>query len=163
MSISVMQLDSLHANAHACAYIISKCVQEERLFHAYKPTKMGYNYLTFNPSKSKSHGIFKKETPCSSPYFTLNGSRLEIVNTVKYLGITISLDLSWSKHINIINSKAQKLVGLLFRQFYRWADMDIIRELASFGISKPCMGSVSTEGPTNSWKICLYNMWNGGI
>ena len=27
-------------------------------------------------------------------------------------------DLSWTNHINIITSTAQKLVGLLFRQFY---------------------------------------------
>ena len=31
--------------------------------------------------------------------------------------------------IYIISSKAQKLVGLLFRRFYRCADMDIIRKL----------------------------------
>ena len=40
----------------------------------------------------------------------LNGSRLEIVDSVKYMGITLSSDFSWSKHINIIGSKARKLV-----------------------------------------------------
>ena len=54
---------------------------------------------------------------------------LEIVDSVKYLGITISSDLSWTKHINIISSKARKLVGLLFRQFYRCADADTIRKI----------------------------------
>ena len=73
------------------------------------------NYLTFNPSKSKAMVFSRKRHPVPAPpYFKLNGSRLEIVDSVKYLGVTISSDLSWSKHINIIGSKAQKLVRLLF-------------------------------------------------
>ena len=68
------------------------------------------NYLTFNPSKSKAI-VFsrKRHTVPAPPYFSLNGSRLEIVGSVKYLDITISSDLS-TKHINIISSKARKLV-----------------------------------------------------
>ena len=78
------------------------------------------NYLTFNPSKSKAMVFSRKRNPVQAPsYLSLNGSTLEIVDSVKYLGITISSDLSWTKHINIISSKARKLVGLLFRQFYR--------------------------------------------
>ena len=73
------------------------------------------NYLTFKPSKSKAMVFSRKRHPVPAPpYFKLNGSRLEIVDSVKYLGVTISSDLSWSKHINIIGSKAQKLVRLLF-------------------------------------------------
>ena len=72
----------------------------------------------------------RKRHPVQAPsYFSLNGSTLEIVDSVKYLGITISFDLSWTKHINIISSEAQKLVGLLFWQFYRCADADINRKL----------------------------------
>ena len=88
------------------------------------------NYLTFNPAKSKATVFSRKRRPVPVPsYFKLNGSKLEIVDSVKYLGITISSDLTWSKHINIIGSKARKLVGLLFRQFYRCADTDTIRKL----------------------------------
>ena len=88
------------------------------------------NYLTFNPAKSKAMVFSRKRRPVPVPsYFKLNGSKLEIVDSVRYLGITISSDLTWSKHINIIGSKARKLVGLLFRQFYRCADTDTIRKL----------------------------------
>ena len=31
------------------------------------------------------------------------------------MGITISLDLSWSEHINVTINKANKLLGLVFR------------------------------------------------
>ena len=53
------------------------------------------NYLTFNSSKCKAM-IFSGErhsVPAPS-YFSLNGSRLEIVDSLKYLGITISSGLS---------------------------------------------------------------------
>ena len=44
----------------------------------------------------------------------------EIVRTYsyKYLGITITSNLSWSQHIHVICSKAKKLLVLLYRQFY---------------------------------------------
>ena len=60
----------------------------------------------------------RNRQPWSAPsYITLNGSRLEIVDSVEYLGIAISSDLSWTKHKNIISSKAQKLVGCCFGSF----------------------------------------------
>ena len=40
------------------------------------------------------------------------------------------------KHINIISSRARKIVGLLFWQFYRCADKDIIRKLYT-AIARP--------------------------
>ena len=85
------------------------------------------NYLRFNPLKSKVMVLSRKIHPVPAPsYFSLNGSRLGIVDSVKYLGITIYSDIFWTK---TISSKARKLVGLLFRQFYRCADTDIILKL----------------------------------
>jgi len=52
----------------------------------------------------------------------LNGQALDLVDTVKYLVLTICWDLSWSEHINTITSKARRLVGLLFHQFYSCTD-----------------------------------------
>ena len=46
-------------------------------------------------------------------------SRFELVNSVKYLGVIISSNLSWSAHIRSVCSKSRQLIGVIFRHFYR--------------------------------------------
>ena len=47
-----------------------------------------YNYLTFNSSKSNAMVFSRKGHIVPDPcYFSINVSRLEIVDSVKYLGI----------------------------------------------------------------------------
>lgn len=36
------------------------------------------------------------------------------VNSVKYLGIDVTADLSWSTHINNISLKARKFIGVMY-------------------------------------------------
>ena len=48
------------------------------------------------------------------------GSRtLDSVSSYKYLGVLISDDLSWSLHVERISSKARRILGMLYRRFYR--------------------------------------------
>ena len=42
-------------------------------------------------------------------------------HSIKYLDLMIQCDLTWSNHIHIC-SKARRLVGLLFHQFYYYAE-----------------------------------------
>ena len=68
------------------------------------------------------------------PQLTLNGTLLTRVNRYKYLGITITSDLSWSLHIsgNCCN-KTRKLIGLLYRRFHQHASPStLIRLYSSF-------------------------------
>ena len=51
------------------------------------------------------------------------------VSNYKYLGVVISDDLSWSPHIDRITSKARKLLGMLYRQFYQWSSPDALLKL----------------------------------
>jgi hypothetical protein len=45
--------------------------------------------------------------------YTLHGHILEQVTSAKYLGVTITSDLKWSKHINNICAKANSTIGFL--------------------------------------------------
>ena len=47
--------------------------------------------------------------------YTLHGHTLEVVDSAKYLGVTISEDLQWSKHIDNTVSKANRTMGFIRR------------------------------------------------
>ncbi len=64
-----------------------------------------------------------------NPSITLNGSPLESTPTFKYLGLLISSDFSWTTHIDNTCSKAKRILGLLYRCFYRHSDLKTLRQL----------------------------------
>lgn len=69
--------------------------------------------LSFNVSKCYHVGITKKKVPLIYAY-VLDGEAISTAST-KYLGITITQDLSWNKHCDTITSKANSTLGLLKR------------------------------------------------
>ena len=64
-----------------------------------------------------------------APALTLYGEPLEKVSLYKYLGVTITKDLSWSTHIDQISSKAHRIIGLIYRQFYTWSSHSTLLQL----------------------------------
>jgi hypothetical protein len=68
--------------------------------------------MQFHPSKYNSLSVTRSKTPFKYNYI-LKEHTLEPVDTAKYLGITISSNMTWNAHINNITSKAQKLLGFL--------------------------------------------------
>ena len=54
---------------------------------------------------------------------------MEKVNSYKYLGVTLTSDLTWSHHIRNITAKYRRLVGLLYRQFYKWSSPTTLSRL----------------------------------
>ena len=67
-----------------------------------------------------------KELP---PTINLNGIPLNRVTEFKYLGVLITADLSWTTHINMICTKARRLIGMLYRQFCQDADISTLKQL----------------------------------
>ena len=52
----------------------------------------------------------------------LGSEILEKVDSYRYLGVKISCKLTWTDYIEQVSTKARRLVGMLHRQFYSWAD-----------------------------------------
>ena len=88
------------------------------------------NHLTLNSAKCKFMIISrKKDPPRPLVPLHLEGESLELVNSIKYLGIHISHDLSWSDHVQHVSTKARKIIGLLYRKYYNFTSPATLLQL----------------------------------
>ena len=70
--------------------------------------------MEFNQSKCQVLHVTKQKQPLN-PQYTLHDQVLESTNTAKYLGVTLSKDLSWNEHISSITAKANGILGFVKR------------------------------------------------
>ena len=63
-----------------------------------------------------------RNSSARQPEIILNGSPIETVDTFKYLGLLFSSDLTWTAHIQSCSSKSKKLLGMIYRKFYKMLD-----------------------------------------
>lgn len=81
----------------------------DKLFHWEKIWDMEFHpnkCVVLIISKTKHKFLFN---------YRLHGQILEVVDSAKYLGVSLSEDLSWNKHINNITSNANKTLAFLRR------------------------------------------------
>ena len=72
--------------------------------------------MQFHPEKCQVLRVTKKtKTNTIDASYTLHGHTLEVVDHVKYLGVTISGDLRWDKHISNVVNKANSTLAVLKR------------------------------------------------
>jgi len=71
------------------------------------------NYIIF--TKKITHGKIMEKINDSQLFLTINNVKLEIVEETKYLGLLIDSNLSWDSHIQSINTKINKQIGILYR------------------------------------------------
>ena len=74
------------------------------------------NLLSFNLSKCKFMLVSHNRHP-SYPSLSLHGVPIDRVTSYKYLGVLLSLDLSWSPHVERQCATGKRLLGLLYHQF----------------------------------------------
>eukprot|EP00061_Rhincodon_typus_P011887 g37242.t1 len=80
------------------------------------------NNLSLNFGKTKELIInLRKKGGEHAPIY-VNGTEVERVKTIKFLGVTITNDLSWTSHVNVTVKKARQ------RLFF-------LRQLRKFGMS----------------------------
>ena len=70
--------------------------------------------INFNPAKCQVLHASRPKTHIETKYF-LHDTELDSVSSAKYLGVTISDDLSWSTHIDNITKSANQTLGFLKR------------------------------------------------
>ena len=72
--------------------------------------------LRMNVTKTKLKAISRKKVRSSLNLFA-NGSLISQVSSHVYLGVTLTDDLTFNRHINNTCLKARSQLGLLYRQF----------------------------------------------
>ena len=76
--------------------------------------------MSFKPSKCTiiriTSGKKRKKSAFQSSY-TLHSHVFEVTDASKYLGVKVTDDLTWSKHISEVAGKANRILGFLRRNF----------------------------------------------
>ena len=71
--------------------------------------------MQLNSDKCKAMHITRSRKQCLTPYFLSDSVPLQVITSYKYLGVILSNDLTWNKHINMIRAKCSKLSGFIRR------------------------------------------------
>ena len=77
------------------------------------------NKLSLNAKKTK-YVLFHKVSMCDSllsqlPTMTFNNIEIKRENSIKFLGVIIDENLTWKNHIEVVENKISKNIGVLYR------------------------------------------------
>ena len=115
-------------------------------------------HLTLNPSKCKYLIASRRRQPHLPPTGLVIGNEtLEQVDCYLYLGVLVTSKISWADHIEHICCKARRLVGILYRQFYAWADTSTMLRICHLHSStlRVCMSLESPQKFAIACNVCL--------
>ena len=88
--------------------------------------------MRFQPVKCNMMQITRKQIKKIHASYTLEGTVLENVESIKYLGVTITNDLRWNIHVSNIFIKANRTLGFPRRNLYACAQE--VKEAAYKGL-----------------------------
>ena len=93
-------------------------------------------YLSLNASKCCCLLLSRKRLlSIPLPSLTVGDASLTQVSCYRYLGVLITSDLMRSSHITNICNKTRRLVGILYRNFYKFSSPDTMPGMYSSFIS----------------------------
>ena len=75
--------------------------------------------------------------------YTLEGTDLENVESIKYLGVTITSDLRWNTHVSNVCTKAKRTLRFLRRNLYSCPQE--VKEAAYKGLVRPVLDYGSSD------------------
>ena len=88
--------------------------------------------MRFQPVKCSMMQITRKRIKKIHASYTLEGTVLENVENIKYLGVTVTNDLRWNTHVSNVCTKANRTLGFLRRNLY--ACPEAVKEAAYKGL-----------------------------
>ncbi|MCG8047766.1 MAG: reverse transcriptase family protein, partial [Candidatus Thiodiazotropha endolucinida] len=97
--------------------------------------------MRFHPDKCTKLTVTRKKTQVKAEY-KLHDHIIASVSSAKYLGVTITDDLSWDTHIQNICNKANRTIGFLRRNLSIGAIA--IKQQAYFSLVRPLVEYAST-------------------
>ena len=93
--------------------------------------------MRFQPVKCNMMQLTRKTLNKIQASYTLEGTVLENVDNIKYLGVTITNDLRWNTHISNICTKANRTLGFLRRTLFSCPQN--VKEAAYKGMVRPIL------------------------
>ena len=114
--------------------------------------------MRFQPVKCNMKQLTNKRSSKIQANYTLEGTVLENVESIKYLGVTITNDLKWNTHISNVCTKANRTLGFLRRNLYS-CPLDV-KEAAYKGLVRPVLewnmeaqfGTLTLMASRKNWK-----------
>ena len=93
--------------------------------------------MRFQPVKCNMIQLKEQSDQEVHASYTLEGTDLENVESIKYLGVTITRDLRWITHVSNICTKANRTLGFLRRNLYSCPHE--VKETAYKGLVRPVL------------------------
>ena len=105
--------------------------------------------MKFQPVKCNIMQISRKRTYKIEASYTLECTVLENVDSIKYLGVTITHDLRWNTHISNRCTKASRTLSFLRRNLYQ-CPQDVKRQHIG-DLFAPFRNMAAVFGISNAW------------
>ena len=93
--------------------------------------------MRFEPTKSKIMHITRKTRHKAHHLYSLQNTAIESVTHTKYLGVTVTNDLRWNRHVADVTKKANRMLGQLRRNMS--ACDPAVKEAAYMGLVRPLL------------------------
>ena len=93
--------------------------------------------MRFQSVKCNMMQLTRKRIKKIHASYTLDGTDLENVESIKYLGVTITSDLRWNTHVSNVCTKANRTLGFLRRNLYSCPAK--VKEAAFKGLVRPVL------------------------
>ena len=94
--------------------------------------------MRFQPTKCNIMQLTRKRVKKVIATYTLEGTVLENVDRIKYLGVTITNYLRWNTHVGNICTKANRTLGFFLRRNISSCPRDV-KEMAYKGLVRPIL------------------------